>query len=167
MAYTVIATRYRPRRFDELVGQEYVAKTLTNAIRSGRVAHAFLFIGVRGVGKTSAARILAKSLNCTGRSEDDPNPCGDCAGSGRTRKEKTLSVTIPRGVEDGTRIRLTGEGEAGLQGASAGDLYIFISIQPHRLFQRDSANVFCQVPIPMTTAALGGSVIGLGADEGG
>ena len=96
--------------------------------------------------------------SCNGQGQVIENPCGDCSGSGRTRKEKTLSVTIPRGVEDGTRIRLTGEGEAGLQGATAGDLYIFISVEPHRLFQRDGANIYCQVPIPMATAALGGSV---------
>ena len=71
---------------------------------------------------------------CNGQGQVIENPCGDCSGSGRTRKEKTLAVTIPQGVEDGTRIRLTGEGEAGLQGASPGDLYIFISVKPHRLF---------------------------------
>ncbi len=95
---------------------------------------------------------------CNGLGQVIENPCRDCTGSGRVRKEKTLAVTIPRGVEDGTRIRLTGEGEAGLQGAASGDLYIFISVKQHRLFQRDGANIFCQVPIPMTTAALGGSV---------
>jgi molecular chaperone DnaJ len=73
-------------------------------------------------------------------------------------KEKQLAVTIPQGVEDGTRIRLAGEGEAGLRGAPAGDLYIFISIKPHRFFQRDGADIYCRVPIPMTTAALGGSI---------
>jgi molecular chaperone DnaJ len=74
------------------------------------------------------------------------------------RKEKTLQVNIPAGVEDGTRIRLAGEGEAGLRGAGPGDLYIFLSLAPHRFFQRDGANIHCRVPIPMTTAALGGSV---------
>ena len=77
---------------------------------------------------------------------------------GRVHKEKTLQVNIPAGVEDGTRIRLAGEGEAGLRGAPPGDLYIFLSITPHHLFKRDGANTFCQVPIPMTTAALGGSI---------
>ncbi len=95
---------------------------------------------------------------CGGQGQAIENPCRDCSGSGRTRREKTLAVTIPQGVEDGTRIRLTGEGEAGLQGASSGDLYIFITVKPHRLFQRDGANIFCEVPIPMATAALGGSV---------
>jgi molecular chaperone DnaJ len=86
------------------------------------------------------------------------DPCRSCGGSGRTRKEKTLQVNIPAGVEDGTRIRLAGEGEAGMRGAPPGDLYIFLSIAAHRIFQRDGANIFCRVPIPMTTAALGGTI---------
>ena len=73
-------------------------------------------------------------------------------------KERTLSVNIPAGVEDGTRIRLAGEGEAGLRGGPAGDLYIFLSIKPHELFQRDGADIFCKVPISMITAALGGQI---------
>ena len=96
--------------------------------------------------------------SCQGQGRVIKDPCRSCGGSGRTRKEKTLSVTIPAGVEDGTRIRLAGEGEAGMRGAPAGDLYIFLAIQPHRIFQRDGANIFCRVPIPMTTAALGGSI---------
>ena len=86
------------------------------------------------------------------------DPCRVCDGQGRVHREKSLQVNIPAGVEDGTRIRLAGEGEAGLRGAPAGDLYIFLSVAPHRLFQRDGANIYCRVPIPMTTAALGGSV---------
>jgi molecular chaperone DnaJ len=86
------------------------------------------------------------------------NPCKPCGGQGRSRREKTLSVNIPAGVEDGTRIRLAGEGEVGVRGASAGDLYIFITVTPHRIFQRDGANVFCRVPISITTAALGGTI---------
>jgi molecular chaperone DnaJ len=73
-------------------------------------------------------------------------------------RERTLSINIPQGVEDGTRIRLAGEGEAGLRGGPAGDLYIFLSIQPHEFFQRDGADLFCRVPISMTTAALGGEI---------
>ena len=73
-------------------------------------------------------------------------------------KDKTLSVNIPKGVEDGTRIRLSGEGEAGLRGGPPGDLYIFISLQPHEFFQRDGANIYCQIPIAMTMAALGGDI---------
>ena len=86
------------------------------------------------------------------------DPCRTCGGAGRVHKEKTLSVTIPAGVEDGTRIRLAGEGEAGLRGAPPGDLYLFLGIRPHRFFHRDGADIHCRVPIPMTTAALGGQV---------
>ncbi len=95
---------------------------------------------------------------CHGVGQVIKDACRSCGGSGRVRKEKTLSVNIPPGVEDGTRIRLAGEGEAGLRGAPPGDLYIFLTIASHRLFQRDGANIFCRVPIPMTTATLGGSI---------
>ncbi|MGF1608040.1 MAG: molecular chaperone DnaJ [Kiloniellales bacterium] len=95
---------------------------------------------------------------CQGAGRVVEKPCLACHGSGRVHKEKTLQVNIPAGVEDGTRIRLSGEGEAGIQGAPSGDLYIFLAVKPHRLFQRDGANIYCQVPIPMTTAALGGSI---------
>ena len=96
--------------------------------------------------------------SCRGAGRVIEKPCRACDGSGRVRKEKVLQVNIPAGVEDGTRIRLSGEGEAGIQGAPPGDLYIFLTVKPHRLFQREGANIFCQVPIPMTTAALGGSI---------
>ncbi|TCS64912.1 molecular chaperone DnaJ [Varunaivibrio sulfuroxidans] len=96
--------------------------------------------------------------SCDGQGKVIKDPCRACGGSGRVHKEKTLSVNIPAGVEDGTRIRLTGEGEAGLRGAPAGDLYIFLSLEPHRLFRREGANIHCRVPIAMTTAALGGSI---------
>lgn len=95
---------------------------------------------------------------CQGRGEMIDDPCGDCRGSGRITKERTLSVTIPAGVEDGTRIRLANEGEAGVRGGPPGDLYIFLSIAPHEFFQRDGADIFCLVPIAMTTAALGGQI---------
>ncbi|MGB0750023.1 MAG: molecular chaperone DnaJ [Magnetospiraceae bacterium] len=95
---------------------------------------------------------------CHGQGQVIKDPCRKCGGQGRVREEKTLAVTIPEGVEDGTRIRLSGEGEAGMRGGPAGDLYIFLSLKPHRLFLRDGANVQCTVPIPMTTAALGGSI---------
>ena len=96
--------------------------------------------------------------SCQGAGQVIRDPCKTCSGSGRVQKEKTLSVTIPAGVEDGTRIRLGNEGEAGVRGAPPGDLYIFISVALHRFFQRDGANVHCRVPLPMTTAALGGSI---------
>ena len=96
--------------------------------------------------------------SCQGRGEVIETPCLSCNGSGRVTRERTLSVTIPVGVEDGTRIRLGGEGEAGLRGGAPGDLYIFLSIKPHEFFQRDGADLFCRVPIAMTTAALGGEI---------
>jgi molecular chaperone DnaJ len=95
---------------------------------------------------------------CQGAGQTIEKPCKSCGGQGRVRREKTLSVNIPPGVEDGTRIRLAGEGEVGLRGAPPGDLYIFVSIAPHQIFQRDGANIFCRVPIPFTTAALGGTI---------
>ena len=95
---------------------------------------------------------------CRGAGQVIEKPCRTCGGTGRVRKEKTLSVNIPAGVEDGTRIRLSGEGEAGAHGAAPGDLYIFVSVEQHGLFERDGTTIFCQVPIPMTTAALGGAV---------
>jgi len=95
---------------------------------------------------------------CGGTGQTIKDPCPVCGGTGRSRKEKSLQVNIPAGVEDGTRIRLAGEGEAGLRGAPSGDLYIFLSVAAHRIFHRDGANIYCRVPIPMTTAALGGNV---------
>jgi molecular chaperone DnaJ len=93
---------------------------------------------------------------CQGRGQVIDDPCASCSGSGRVTRERTLSVNIPAGVEDGTRIRLAGEGEAGLRGGPPGDLYIFLSIEQHALFQRDGADLHCRVPISMVTAALGG-----------
>jgi molecular chaperone DnaJ len=93
---------------------------------------------------------------CQGRGQMIEDPCPSCSGSGRVTRERTLSVNIPQGVEDGTRIRLAGEGEAGLRGGPPGDLYIFLSLTAHEFFQRDGADLHCRVPISMVTAALGG-----------
>jgi molecular chaperone DnaJ len=95
---------------------------------------------------------------CQGAGQTIEKPCKACGGPGRVRREKTLSVNIPAGVEDGTRIRLAGEGEVGLHRAAPGDLYIFVSIAAHPIFQRDGGNIFCRVPISVTTAALGGTI---------
>jgi molecular chaperone DnaJ len=95
---------------------------------------------------------------CAGHGQVIDKPCKSCGGNGRIHKEKTLSVTIPAGVDDGTRIRLANEGEAGLRGAPPGDLYIFLQMRPHEIFEREGSDIFCRVPIPMTTAALGGAV---------
>src|SRR6267378_723252 len=93
---------------------------------------------------------------CHGRGQVIDTPCGTCGGLGRTTRERALSVNIPPGVQDGTRIRLSGEGEAGLRGGPSGDLYIFLSIAAHPFFQRDGSDLHCRAPISMTTAALGG-----------
>jgi molecular chaperone DnaJ len=93
---------------------------------------------------------------CQGRGQMIEDACPSCSGSGRVRRERTLSVNIPQGVEDGTRIRLAGEGEAGFRGGPSGDLYIFLSLSAHQFFQRDGADLHCRVPISMVTAALGG-----------
>ncbi|MEM6463019.1 MAG: molecular chaperone DnaJ [Pseudomonadota bacterium] len=94
---------------------------------------------------------------CQGRGETISDPCSKCSGQGRVTEERSLSVNIPAGIEDGTRIRLAGEGEAGLRSGPSGDLYIFLSVKPHEFFQRDGADLYCTVPISMTTAALGGA----------
>jgi molecular chaperone DnaJ len=95
---------------------------------------------------------------CGGSGRMVRNPCRVCAGAGTVPREKTLSVQIPAGVEDGTRIRLSGEGEAGGRGAPPGDLYVHVAVRPHAIFQRDGANIFCRVPLRMAQAALGGEV---------
>ncbi|MEA2861042.1 MAG: molecular chaperone DnaJ, partial [Methylobacteriaceae bacterium] len=103
---------------------------------------------------------------CQGRGETIDNPCSACNGAGRVSRERTLSVNIPAGVEDGTRIRLASEGEAGMRGGPPGDLYIFLAIKPHPFFQRDGADLYCRVPISMVQAALGGE-IGVHTLDGG
>jgi len=94
--------------------------------------------------------------NCGGRGQSIESPCASCGGSGRVTRERTLAVNIPAGVEDGTRIRLAGEGEAGVRGGPPGDLYIFLSIAAHPFFQREGADLHCRVPVSMVSAALGG-----------
>ncbi len=116
----------------------------------------------RGMGRVRAQQgfftIERTCPTCQGSGRTIANPCRACGGAGRVQRERTLAVTIPNGVEDGTRIRLAGEGEAGLRGGAPGDLYIFVSVAPHRMFRRDGTTLFCRVPIPMVTAALGGRV---------
>jgi molecular chaperone DnaJ len=114
-----------------------------------------------GMGKVRASQgfftIERICPTCQGRGAIIADPCEGCGGTGRTMQERTLSVNVPPGIEDGTRIRLAGEGEAGTRGGPPGDLYIFVSLKPHTLFQRDGADLYCRVPISMTTAALGGA----------
>jgi molecular chaperone DnaJ len=95
---------------------------------------------------------------CAGKGTMIENPCTSCSGSGRVRKKRKLSVNIPRGVDDGTRIRLAGEGEAGENGGPYGDLYVFISMRPNEFFKRSDADILSEVPISFVTAALGGQI---------
>jgi len=116
----------------------------------------------KGMGRVRAQQgfftIERTCPTCQGGGRVIRNPCKKCVGAGRVRQERTLAVTIPAGVESGTRIRLTGEGEAGMRGGHAGDLYVILDVQQHPLFQRDGANLYCRVPIPMTIAAIGGTI---------
>ena len=95
---------------------------------------------------------------CQGMGQVIKNPCSDCRGQGRTRETKTLSVKIPSGVDTGDRIRLAGEGEAGMAGSPAGDLYVEVRVRQHRLFERDGDDLYCEVPIQFSNAAIGGEL---------
>ena len=95
---------------------------------------------------------------CHGSGKIVANPCATCRGSGRIKQQKTLSVKIPAGVDEGDRIRLSGEGEAGVNGGPPGDLYVVIHLKPHAVFQRDHDDLHCEMPISFTTAALGGEI---------
>ena len=115
-----------------------------------------------GMGKVRAQQgfftVERTCPTCSGLGQIIKNPCAACGGQGRTEKDRALSVNIPAGVETGTRIRLAGEGEAGMRGGPTGDLYIFIEVAEHALFDRDGTNLHCRVPVSMTTAALGGDI---------
>ncbi|TRD22641.1 molecular chaperone DnaJ [Palleronia caenipelagi] len=115
-----------------------------------------------GMGKVRAQQgfftVERTCPTCSGAGQIVKNPCNNCGGAGRVQKERALSVNIPKGVETGSRIRLSGEGEAGLRGGPSGDLYIFIEVTPHQLFSREGEHLFCQVPVSVATAALGGDI---------
>ena len=115
-----------------------------------------------GIGKVRAQQgfftVERTCPTCSGKGQIIKNPCRKCSGEGRVERERKLSVNIPAGVETGTRIRLAGEGEAGLRGGSSGDLYIFIEVNQHPIFEREGQNLFCRIPIAMSTAALGGDL---------
>jgi molecular chaperone DnaJ len=115
-----------------------------------------------GMGKVRAQQgfftVERTCPTCSGLGQIIKNPCKTCGGQGRTQKERSLSVNIPAGVETGTRIRLAGEGEAGMRGGPAGDLYIFIEVAPHKIFEREDTNLFCHVPVSVAKAALGGDI---------
>ena len=115
-----------------------------------------------GMGKVRAQQgfftVERTCPTCNGLGQIISNPCKVCHGTGRVEKDRSLSVNIPAGVETGTRIRLGGEGEAGMRGGPAGDLYIFIEVQSHTIFEREDNNLFCRVPVSVSTAALGGDI---------
>jgi molecular chaperone DnaJ len=115
-----------------------------------------------GMGKVRAQQgfftVERTCPTCSGMGQIIKNPCKDCGGAGRIEKDRALSVNIPAGVETGTRIRLAGEGEAGMRGGPSGDLYIFVEVTKHDLFERDGTNLYCRVPVSMSTAALGGNI---------
>ena len=115
-----------------------------------------------GIGKVRAQQgfftVERTCPTCTGRGQIITNPCTTCTGSGLQQRERSLGVNIPAGVETGTRIRLAGEGEAGMRGGPTGDLYIFIEVGDHEIFEREGPNLFCRVPVSMTKAALGGEI---------
>lgn len=115
-----------------------------------------------GLGKVRAQQgfftVERTCPTCSGRGQIIKNPCPACAGAGRVRKDRSLNVNIPAGVETGTRIRLAGEGEAGLRGGPSGDLYIFIEVETHPIFERDNQNLYCRIPVSITTATLGGEI---------
>ena len=95
---------------------------------------------------------------CNGNGNVIKSPCKKCSGGGRVRGEKTVQISIPAGISEGQRIRLSGEGESGIRGGQSGDLFVLINIKPHKFFRREGANLHCRVPVPMTTAALGGNL---------
>ena len=115
-----------------------------------------------GMGKVRAQQgfftVERTCPTCSGMGQTIKNPCNACQGQGRIQREKSLSVNIPAGVETGTRIRLAGEGEAGMRGGPSGDLYIFIEVNSHALFERDGPNLYCRVPVSIAKAALGGEI---------
>ncbi|MEO8530310.1 MAG: molecular chaperone DnaJ [Deltaproteobacteria bacterium] len=115
-----------------------------------------------GMGKVRAQQgfftVERTCPTCSGAGQIIKNPCKECRGAGRQQKERTLSVNVPAGVETGTRIRLAAEGEAGMRGGPSGDLYIFVEVDPHAIFQRDGINLYCRVPVAMAKAALGGDI---------
>ena len=122
----------------------------------------------RGHGKVRAQQgffVVERTCpTCHGRGQVIAEPCAVCHGEGRVERSKTLELKVPRGVDEGTRIRMTGEGEAGARGGPPGDLYVFVHVHPHELFQRDGTTLFAHAPVSITTAALGGSITVPGLD---
>src|SRR5688572_652261 len=121
-----------------------------------------IFGGSRGAGQVRVSQgpfsIAQTCPRCHGSGSVIPNPCAACSGSGRIKLQKTLAVKIPAGVDEGDRVRLSGEGEPGVNGGPPGDLYVQVHVKPHGVFQRDHDDLHCEMPISITTAALGGEI---------
>lgn len=116
--------------------------------------------GGRGVVARQAGIFIQQTTcpECRGAGETVSDPCGNCSGEGRAQKTSRIKIRIPAGVEDGTRLRSTGNGDAGVRGGAAGDLYVFLHVKEHDVFEREGNDLFCEVPVPFSTAALGGEL---------
>ena len=134
--------------------------------RAGTAARACGTCG--GMGKVRAQQgffVVERTCpSCHGAGQVIADPCPSCRGEGRIDKTKTLTVNIPPGVDEGTRVRLSGEGEAGMRGAPPGDLYIFLHVARHAIFEREGTALYARAPISFTTAALGGTIVLPGLD---
>ena len=135
--------------------------------KAGTAAGACQMCGGRGQVRARQGFFVVEQTcpTCRGAGETIADPCPTCRGDGRVEKRKSLSVNVPAGVDEGTRIRLTGEGEAGVRGAPAGDLYIFVHLARHSIFQRKGTTLFARCPVSFTTAALGGTIEVPGLDK--
>ena len=135
--------------------------------KAGTSAKACAMCGGRGQVRARQGFFVVEQTcpSCRGVGETIADPCPSCRGEGRVEKRKSLSVNIPAGVDEGTRIRLTGEGEAGVRGGPAGDLYIFVHLARHPIFQREGTTLFARCPVSFTTAALGGTIEVPGLDR--
>ncbi len=128
--------------------------------KSGSKPSACSYCGGQGQVRSSQGFFTVQQTcpECGGEGEKITNPCNNCSGVGRTQSHESVSVKIPKGVDDGTRIRLAGKGEAGDRGGSNGDLYLFVSIEPHNIFKRSEENLYYELPISFADAALGATV---------
>ena len=140
----------------------YVGCDLCSSTGSADKSGPSICVSCNGQGKVRSTSgffsIERPCPSCGGEGSTIKNPCLKCSGTGQVKKQKTISVSIPSGVDTGTRIRISGEGEPGQRGAGNGDLYIFLDVQKDKLFEREEENIFCQIPISITTAILGGEV---------
>jgi molecular chaperone DnaJ len=156
-----LAQAYAGAEIDIVVPSTFTCETCDGSgAKSG--TQATTCTGCGGAGRIRTAQgffaMERTCPRCGGAGRMILDPCKDCRGHGQVRKERTLQVRVPAGVDDGNRIRLTGEGDAGLKGGPKGDLYLFVSVRAHDLFERDGLDLLVTVPVPMCKAALGGEI---------